>query len=187
MESWWLLQDKPCVGKINNIFLLELRQDVWSYIRTLQLSNFRDLLRETLSRTAGDQQKCLQRSQLGFMSLPVGIWLTSSVPSFCAGAAPPVHMVIFMLFLLLEVQEQQQVPCPRLSHKMQLRTRQNRRAGTKGCTQDQLCVQNNCALPLLQHLSTHLGWNSLGCRWTGTADEKLNGLCSCLGAILISS
>lgn len=172
------------MGKINNILLLELRRDILSCIRTLQLSNFRDLLGETLSRTAGDQQRCLQRSQLGFMSLSVGTWLTSSVPSLCAGAAPPVHMA---LMLLLEVQEQQQVPCPRLSHKMHLRTRQIRRAGTKGCTQDQSCVQNNCALPLLQHLSTHLGWNSLGCRWTGTADEKLNGLCSCLGVILISS
>lgn len=137
-------------------------QDVWSCIRTVQLSNFRDLLGETLIRTAGDQQRCLQRSQLGFMCLPVGTWLTNSMPSLCAGAAPPVHVVVFMLLLLLEVQEQQEVPCPRLSHKMQLRTRQNRRAGTKGCTKGQLCVQNNCTLPLLQPRSIWaLTWDGI--------------------------
>lgn len=164
-------------------------KDAWSCIRTVQLSNFIDLLGEPLSRTAGDQQNYLQRALLGFMSLSVGAWLTSSVPSLRAAAEPPVHVVVFMLSLLLEVQEQQQVPCPRFSHKMQLRTRQNRMAGTKKMhSRPTVCAKqlHFSFVVATQHLSTHLGWNSLGCRWTGTADEKLNGLCSCLGVILIS-
>lgn len=124
------------------------------------------------------EQDCRRPAEM-FAKVRVGLCLpvgTSAVPRLCAGAAPPVHVGIFMLLLLLEVQGQQQLPCPGLSREMQLRTRQRRRVGSKGCTQGQSCVQNNRAFPLLQHLSTHLAWDSSGCRWTETADEKLNGL-----------
>lgn len=57
-------------------------KDVWSCIRAVQLSDFRDLLGEPLSRTAGDQQSYLQRSLLGFMSLPEGAWLTVLCQAF---------------------------------------------------------------------------------------------------------